>query len=414
MGTSKVVVTQLGARRHYLEPILFHEWGMLERFYTDLYAGNNRVNRFLRQPDIYQRLPKALKKGIDRHDPALDGADVVDFPRLGIQYFQALRKVTAEDFSRVFLWSGKEFCRNVIKAGLGDADAVYGFNSAALELFEYAKPKGLRCILDQTLAEQTLLHQILLQEEATWKGWSIGPFAVNQYDRELADREHQEQELADRIICGSAFVKDSLIAKGIAADKIAIIPIGRRKGDPVGVPPLRIKPPRETKDELRILFAGAVGLRKGVPYLLEALKLLKGKIPFTCKIAGSIELRSDKLAEYADVCEVLGHVPRSLMTDLYEWADVFVLPSLCEGSAMVAYEAMSYGLPIITTESTGSIVRNGMDGWIVPIRDAAAISQRCIELFHGDLSHNPNQDLSAHINTVYAQSKTSLKDLIEN
>jgi glycosyltransferase involved in cell wall biosynthesis len=71
--------------------------------------------------------------------------------------------------------------------------------------------------------------------------------------------------------------------------------------------------------------------------------------------------------------ELVGVVPRSEVWHHYSWADVFLLPSLCEGSATATYEALSAGLPVICTPNTGSVVRDHMDGFIVPIRDPDAI-----------------------------------------
>ena len=71
------------------------------------------------------------------------------------------------------------------------------------------------------------------------------------------------------------------------------------------------------------------------------------------------------------------------MSEHYSWADVFLLPSLCEGSATVIYEALAHGLPVICTPNTGSVVRDGMDGFIVPIRDAATTAAR-LEQLAGD------------------------------
>ena len=59
----------------------------------------------------------------------------------------------------------------------------------------------------------------------------------------------------------------------------------------------------------------------------------------------------------------------------YEWADVFLLPSICEGSATAVYEALAAGLPVVCTENAGSVVRDGIDGFIVPIRDGTAIAK---------------------------------------
>jgi glycosyltransferase involved in cell wall biosynthesis len=71
------------------------------------------------------------------------------------------------------------------------------------------------------------------------------------------------------------------------------------------------------------------------------------------------------------------------MAEHYAWADVFLLPSICEGSATVCYEALAAGVPVITTENAGSVVRDGVDGFIVPIRDAEAVVER-LEMLYRD------------------------------
>jgi glycosyltransferase involved in cell wall biosynthesis len=55
---------------------------------------------------------------------------------------------------------------------------------------------------------------------------------------------------------------------------------------------------------------------------------------------------------------------------------VFFLPSVCEGSATVTYEALIAGLPVIATPNTGSIVTEGVNGFIVPTRDKQAMADR--------------------------------------
>jgi glycosyltransferase involved in cell wall biosynthesis len=55
-------------------------------------------------------------------------------------------------------------------------------------------------------------------------------------------------------------------------------------------------------------------------------------------------------------------------------ADVFVFPSIEEGSALVTYDALACGLPVITTPNAGSVVRDEIDGLIVPIRDVGALA----------------------------------------
>lgn len=65
------------------------------------------------------------------------------------------------------------------------------------------------------------------------------------------------------------------------------------------------------------------------------------------------------------------------MPEIYQRADVLVLPSLAEGSALVVLEAMSSGLPVVVTPNVGAdAVRDGVEGFVVPIRSPELIAQR--------------------------------------
>jgi glycosyltransferase involved in cell wall biosynthesis len=104
---------------------------------------------------------------------------------------------------------------------------------------------------------------------------------------------------------------------------------------------------------------------------------MKGKAEF--RVAGRLDVTPFAQELLTSHVELLGAVPRAEIHVQFEWADVFLLPTLCEGSATVCYEALANGLPVITTPNAGSVVRDGIDGFIVPVRDAAAIADR-IEL----------------------------------
>lgn len=407
---ARIAIAHLGARKHYQEPILFHEWGVLERFYTDFYAGHGRLTQFLRSPTVFPKLPGALKKGLDRYDPILEKAPVTHFPTFGYQYIQKLKQSAPQQACSIYNWAGKEFCRRIIQHGLGDANTLYGFPVSSLELFEYAKSEGLRCILDQIIAERAFTYELLEAEETVWSDWSITPFQIQAAERELIAREQQEHCLADHIVCGSEFVKESLIAKGIEVDRISVVPLGRLKDEIVPAQRSARLAPKARGEELRILFAGAVNLRKGIPYLLTALRSLK--IPFICKAAGGIEIQPERVAEYSDVCEFLGRVPRSQMSELYDWADVFVLPSIVEGSAMVTYEALMSGLPIITTHNAGSLVRHEVDGYIVPVRSADAIADRLMQSYETGIVAPSFHDRQQYFLEVFAQAQATLHSVV--
>lgn len=407
---SKILLAQLGARRHYQEPLLFQQWNVLDTFYTDFYVKNHSIQWIFRLLGVYHYIPKSIQKGFDRYEPDLRGAKIIHFPGFAFRYLKALRQT--RNPSETHIQFAQEFCQQIIRSGLGNADIIYGFNGASLELFEYAKSRGVRCILDQTLAQRSLLHQLLLTEENHWLDWSIVPFEVTAADQALAEREHQEQILADQIICGSQFVKHSLVNAGILAEKIAVVTLGRCKENQTIVPRVDRCPPQQRGDGLRILFVGAVGLRKGIPYLLTALQNLAGVIPFTCKVAGFLEIQPQRVHEYREVCEFLGVVPRSQMAELYAWADVLVLPSLCEGSAMVTYEALTWGLPLITTENAGSIVRDGMDGFVIPAGNEQEISSKLKSIYFNQFQSQSLQETQHYLNTVNQQALITFQQAV--
>ena len=133
--------------------------------------------------------------------------------------------------------------------------------------------------------------------------------------------------------------------------------------------------PYDGRRPLRVLFVGGVSLRKGPQYLVQALEELNS-IQVVTRLVGPVAIREPYRRRWQTRVELTGQVSRTGVRRHYEWADVFVFPSICEGSAMVTYEALAAGLPVITTANAGSVVRDGVDGFIVPIRDAAAIAEK--------------------------------------
>jgi glycosyltransferase involved in cell wall biosynthesis len=94
-------------------------------------------------------------------------------------------------------------------------------------------------------------------------------------------------------------------------------------------------------------------------------------------LVGSHAADPSSLGSYRDLFRHVPHVTQQQLADLYRQADVFVFPTLLEGLGLVVLEAMASGLPVITTASGPSdVVRDGVDGFVVPIRDSVAIAER--------------------------------------
>lgn len=370
----RVIVAQLGARHHYAIPVVFYQGGYLTQFFTDAYVGDGS---WLKYPVAL--IPENLKRGafkrLAQRKATLPSNKVTAYNGLGFNYWkvQTDSKKNKKNITDVYLDYGQKFLKKIIYSShLKEANIIYGFSGSALELFEFAKAKGLYCICDQMLAPTQVVDTILEAELTKWRGWEQQ--VAHKWGEIWYEREHAEWQLADVIIAPSEFVKESLVRTGAIAEKIKLIPyatpIDRFTGKARQY---------ERKRPLRLLFAGGVGLRKGVPYLLEALKKLNST-QIECRVIGSITISSKILEMYEQYATFTGHISRAEMVAQYQWADVFVFPSLCEGSAVVTYEAKATGLPVIATFNSGAWIKEGIDGFIIPIRDVDALAE-AIERF---------------------------------
>ena len=359
-----ILVAQLGARGHYAIPRILHQEKMLEHFYTDICAVKGFPKYLSLIPPQLQS--KSLARLTGRVPHQLPTKLITAFSGFGFEYVRRLRKAfSASEVTKTFLWAGKTFNRLVLQQGLRGT-GIYTFNTAGLEILQAAKQQGLTTIMEQTIAPHQIEYSLLQAEQELHPGWSE-PMQKDEYRQEYIDREQQEWSQADIILCGSEFVRDSIDKCGGPIERCLVVPYGVDTK-------FQVSPKTVPNRPLRVLTIGSVGLRKGSPYVLEAAKRLAGKAVF--RLVGPINVSVQAASSLQEHLELIGQVPRAQIHQHYAWADVFLLPSICEGSAVATYEALACGLPIITTPNTGSIVRDNLDGYIVPIRDVDAIVSR--------------------------------------
>ncbi len=368
----RIAVAQIGARRHYAIPSILHRAGLLETFYTDLCANLGA----LRAADLLipSRLqPAALRRLLGRRAEEVPVEKTVCFAGFALRRALATRRCqTPAQVRRWYVRQNADFCRLVLRCGLAHANTVYVFNGAGLEILQHAKDQGLRTLLEQTSAPVAVEEELLREERERWPGWEFERAAPADW-RPVADREEAEWRLADQIICGSSFVAGKVAARNGPADRCSVVPYG------LGEAFLQKSPASTHKGPLRVLFVGAIRLQKGIQYLMEAARLLRG-VDVCMRAVGPIRVSKPAVAELSCWLELAGPVPRSQIRRQYEWADLFVFPSICEGSANVCYEALAAGLPVITTPNAGSVVRDGVDGYLVPIRSPEALAERITRL----------------------------------
>jgi len=178
---------------------------------------------------------------------------------------------------------------------------------------------------------------------------------------------------ADKVITlTEGFKKDAVKYYGLDEEKIVVIPNGVEV--PEGIEELYDirKEYGISMDDIVYLFVGQITERKGVYELIDAFNM--------------VNMEKKKLVLVGDFAKKMEHLKgiedeniiftdrisdRKILNSFYQCADIFVLPSRFEGMPNAVLEAMSYGLPIITTKIAGMIdlVNDGENGFLVPIQD---------------------------------------------
>jgi alpha-maltose-1-phosphate synthase len=303
-----------------------------------------------------------------RHDPRIEDRSVHLYPWPELAYVASRQLGVPEPMqARALLWRHDRFDRHVARVvRRTGTPLVIAHDGQALATFRAAKQVGAISVLNQAtgfVREAMLIYR----EEAT-----LCPDFEESLSTHLplsvCDSMAVEALEADHVLAPSAYVRDTLLRLGVAAERIALLPYG--------VDIARFRPSaRPVEAPFRVLFVGLISQKKGVKYLLEAARRA-GLAPGSLILAGGVVGAGSGLAPYRNLFRHVPHVPYGDVHRLYQDADVFVFPSLHEGSAFANLEAMASGIPVITTPNAGSMVRDGVDGFIVPIRDAGAIAEK--------------------------------------
>jgi glycosyltransferase involved in cell wall biosynthesis len=254
-----------------------------------------------------------------------------------------------------------------------ETEGVYAYEDCAECSFEIARQLGLRRIYDLPIAYWETAQRLLREEARRYPQWEPTLGGTRDSDEKLARKTH-ELDLAEVVICPSAFVLDSLPEHARRTKRCVVAPFGS--------PPSMTYESHGTYGKpLRLLFAGALTQRKGLADLFAAMKLVESK-EAELVVMGSLVLPMrfyrDQFAEF--VYEPPR--PHPAVLRLMHSCDVLVLPSIVEGRALVQQEAMACGLPLIVTRNAGGedLIVEGKTGFLVPAGAPAALAEK-IEWF---------------------------------
>lgn len=241
-------------------------------------------------------------------------------------------------------------------------DLFHGWNGMCLYTLRRARRLGAITVVERASSHPKTFLRLLREEYARWNV----PLKVPTWNYRRLIRELEE---ADYVTIPSPFVRDSMLETGTPPEKLIEIPFG--------VDLNRFHPVQNGSiHPFRVAFAGQVSLRKGVPYLMEAWRRLGWK-ESELWVIGAITADVRHIVLRWQALPGVHLIPHSgHLETLISQCDVFVFPTIEEGSALVTYEALACGLPVITTPNAGSVVRDGQEGFLVPIRDVDALCDR--------------------------------------
>ncbi len=261
--------------------------------------------------------------------------------------------------------------QKILKASEGAFDTLHAWNSQATGAVKLAKEMGIKVVIDRASTHINAQTKILT-EAYDKRGLKYKPLP------KVIDRCLEDYELADKIVVPSPHAWQSFVDEGVAETKLVINPFGFDIPEDIKIVS------QQKREPFRVLFVGQVGVRKGVPDILEAwdeIKLENAELV----IVGSMEKKAERVFKpWFDRDDIFFTGYSDNPFEHMAYAHVFCFPSLEEGSALATYEAMAHGLPMIVTTSAGSVAEYGKSALFVPPGDPGAIGAAIKKLYHDE------------------------------
>lgn len=325
------------------------------------------------------RLKDLKRRSLDRTwQPYTQSKSFFEFGRLlssklKLQYFVKHEKGLF-CIDKVYHEHDKWVANNLAKAKMKGLSGVYAYEDGALNTFMKAKELELQCIYDLPIGYWKSAR-VLMQDEFDFNPeWSSTLTGFNDSPEKLAKKD-QELALADVVFVASSFTKKTLEEYSGNLPEIKVVPYGFPE----------VKQRKEYQSlvnrKLKVLFIGGLSQRKGLSYLFSAVEEMQNEVELTI-VGHKAVANCDALNLALEKHEWIPSLSHDQVLVCMREHDVFVFPSLFEGFGLVITEAMSQGVPVITTDRTAGpdLITDGIDGWIVPSGSSVAIKEVFIKI----------------------------------
>jgi glycosyltransferase involved in cell wall biosynthesis len=253
-------------------------------------------------------------------------------------------------------------------------DVIYSWSGVSEEILRVARsPATLRLVVRgsahirvqaRLLADEEKRTGIRQQRPSSWR----------------IEREEIEYRLADAVMVLSSFSYRSFVEQGFPEERLRLMISGVRV-EAFRPPESRIADRCrriQSGAPLRILNVGNVSFQKGLWDLAAMARELDPK-RFDFRCVGAIAPEAARfVADLRSRIEFIDRLPQEHLPAEYDWADVFVFPTIQDGFPAVCAQAAAAGLPVLTTTNGAGtdLVRPGETGWVFPIRDPKAFIER--------------------------------------
>lgn len=245
---------------------------------------------------------------------------------------------------------------------------LWAFAPMNTRLIKQAIKKQIPVVLDVAIGHQREYQRIFLEEAR------VKPSGFHKRLIESWVKKYEwEYEHATWICAGSTYVRDTLVHHGVDAGKILV--------NHYGVDGTRWHASYQNRKPTgTMVFAYVAGItpRKGIHYLIDAWRRILPDNGELWIAGGSLEKVVEVCGELPPSVKVWGRLSHSQMQEFYSSVNVYVLPTLLEGLARSGIEAMSAGLPLVTTVESGltDIMVDGETGWVVQVKDVDSLCKR--------------------------------------
>ncbi|WP_183030072.1 glycosyltransferase family 4 protein [Altericroceibacterium spongiae] len=355
-----------GATHAHMLAEALSDTGFLERFYTSLDLTPLKP--------LIEHLPRALADEANRRVFALSpGKSRTVLLREALALMaERLPVLHAFELTRSYRRNGmnRQFDRAVARHLTKEkrARGFYGYIDSSPRSLEMARNMGLTSFIEMTTCFRAFDEALFAEERELQPGWAATLPPKRAGDGAFgADEQARILHMATHIVAPSRFVLRSL--PQAVSQKSLLYPYSVAHKAVSLAPTSREKP-------LRVLFVGALTQRKGIAYLASALNRMGADCQLT--VIGR-KVTTDCQAVDRLLMRAIWHpsLPNPHVRRIMQQHDVLVLPSLSDAFGLVVTEAMGQGLPVIVTHNVGAgeLIRDGQEGFILPVRDSDAIAQ---------------------------------------